>query len=299
GVYALVRVFTLVFPGGSEFPGAQAVLQVVLILAAITMVSGVLGAVTQYEFKRILAWHSISQVGYIVAGVGLLAVPDPQVQALGLAATIVFLMHHGTIKPALFLVAGLVQRREGTTQLRRLGGLGSATPWLAVLFLLPALSLAGLPPSSGFWAKLAVLRALVVAQEWWVLAAAIAAGLLTLLSMMKIWNEAFWKDRPPPPPEMDSETSPAANKPSAAEAEHLARARDVRPVPRGMAAPVVALVILVTAVGLWPQPLLGYADRAAGQLLDPAAYVEAVGVTPPEPQPDSVIAAPPEKDLNP
>lgn len=258
GVYALVRVFTLVFPD------AEPVLWVILVLSAITMVSGVLGAVTQYEFKRILAWHSISQVGYIVAGVGLLAVPDPEVKKLGLAATIVFLVHHGTIKPALFLIAGLVNRREGTTQLRQLGGLGSATPWLAVLFLLSALSLAGLPPSSGFWAKFAVLRALVVAQEWWVLAAALAAGLLTLMSMMKIWNEAFWKNRPSPDDAKTIKGTPAWPTP--------------RPVPRGMIAPVVGLVVLVTAIGLWPQPLLGYADRAAQQLLDPAAYIEAVGV---------------------
>ncbi|MBB6428443.1 proton-conducting transporter transmembrane domain-containing protein [Algisphaera agarilytica] len=262
GVYALVRVFTLVFPD------AEPVLWVILILAAITMVSGVLGAVTQYEFKRILAWHSISQVGYIVAGVGLLAVPDPEVQALGLAAAVVFLVHHGTIKPALFLVAGLVKWREGTTELRQLGGLAGATPWLAALFLLAALSLAGLPPSSGFWAKLAVLRALVVAQEWWVLAAALAAGLLTLMSMMKIWNEAFWKDRPLAEKVQGLEGDPALPKPHA--------------IPKAFAAPVVALIVLVTAIGLWPQPLLGYADRAAAQLLTPSAYVEAVGVPPRE-----------------
>ncbi|MEO1237686.1 MAG: proton-conducting transporter membrane subunit [Planctomycetota bacterium] len=257
GVYALVRTFTLVFPG------AEDVLFVVLIVAGVTMVSGVLGAVTQFEMKRILAWHSISQVGYIVAGVGLLSASDPEVRALGLAAAVVFLVHHGTIKPALFLVAGLVQRRRGTTQLKPLGGLASATPWLAALFLLAALSLAGLPPSSGFWAKLAVLRALVEGAEWWVLAAALAAGLLTLMSMMKIWNEAFWK---PPPPEVNPQVNPEVS--------------GGRAVPWGMAAPVVALVVLVTAIGLWPQPLLGYADRAARQLLDPAAYVEAVGVTP-------------------
>ncbi|MEM6854043.1 MAG: proton-conducting transporter membrane subunit [Planctomycetota bacterium] len=260
GIYALVRVFTLVFPG------AEPVLWVVLILAGITMVSGVLGAVTQYEFKRILAWHSISQVGYIVAGVGLLAVPNPEVQAMGLAATIVFLIHHGTIKPALFLIAGLVNRREGTTELRQLGGLAGASPWLAGLFLLAALSLAGLPPSSGFWAKLAVLRALVVAQEWWVLTAGLVAGLLTLMSMMKIWNEAFWKNRPSAEDAKTIKGTPALKTP--------------RPIPGGMMATVIGLVVLVTAIGLWPQPLLGYADRAAQQLLDPAAYVEAVGVTP-------------------
>ncbi len=251
GVYALVRVFTLVFPE------AELVLWGILVAAGITMVSGVLGAVTQYEFKRILAWHSISQVGYIVAGVGLLASPNPEVQQLGLAATIVFLVHHGTIKPTLFLVAGLVHQREGTTQLKPLGGLANAVPWLAALFLLPALSLAGLPPSSGFWAKLAVLRALVVAQEWWVLAGALAAGLLTLMSMMKIWNEAFWKVRPTPG--MAADPAP-------------------QPLPKGFVAPVVVLVILATAIGVWPQPLLGYADRAAAQLLDPSAYVQAIGV---------------------
>jgi multicomponent Na+:H+ antiporter subunit D len=256
GVYALVRVFTLIFPD------AGPVLWVVLALAGLTMVIGVLGAVTQYDFKRILAWHSISQVGYIVTGVGLLAVDDPQVRRWGLTATIIFLIHHGTIKPALFLVAGLVEWREGTNQLKRLGGLGAATPWLAALFLLSALSLAGLPPSSGFWAKLAVLWALVLAEAWWVLAAALAAGLLTLMSMMKIWNEAFWKDRPSVEAAEVLPGPPAYPRP--------------RPVPMGFAASVVTLVVLVTAIGLWPQPLLGYAQKAAAQLLDPAGYIETV-----------------------
>lgn len=264
GVYALVRVFTLVFPD------AEPVLWVILVLAGVTMVSGVLGAVTQYEFKRILAWHSISQIGYIVAGVGLLASPSEEVRMLGLAATIVFLVHHGTIKPALFLVAGLVNRREGTTQLKPLGGLAGAAPWLAALFLLPALSLAGLPPSSGFWAKLGVVRALVFGEHWWVLAAALCAGLLTLMSMMKIWNEVFWKPR-------RAQATPLANDGSSS-AERVQPGATPRALPWSFVAPVLALVIGVTAIGLWPQPLLGYADRAAAQLLDPSSYVEAIGV---------------------
>lgn len=254
GIYAMIRVLTLVFPE------PEPVLTVVLVLAAITMVSGVLGAVTQFEMKRILAWHSISQVGYIVVGVGLLCAEDAAVRAVGLAATVVFLVHHGLVKPALFLIAGLVNRREGTTQLKPLGGLAGASPWLAALFLISALSLAGLPPSSGFWAKLAVVRATVAAGEWAVLAAALGAGVLTLLSMMKIWNEAFWKVRPGG--EQGGEPEPAAPR------------RPLWPA----ALPVVALVGLITLIGLWPQPLLGYADRAAEQLLDPSSYVEAIGV---------------------
>ncbi|MEM9882912.1 MAG: proton-conducting transporter membrane subunit [Planctomycetota bacterium] len=265
GVYALVRVFTLVFPG------EKIVITAVLIAAGITMLTGVLGAVTQYEMKRILAWHSVSQVGYIVAGVGLLCSGDPAVQALGLAATVVFLIHHGTIKSTLFLVAGLIDRREGTTRLRPIGGLALASPGLAVLFLLPALSLAGLPPSSGFWAKLAVLVALAEGGRWWVLAAALAAGLLTIMSMMKIWNEAFWKERP-----LESVNTP-------------------RRLPATLVTPVLLLVLGTTALGVWPQPLLGYADRAATQLLDPAAYVEAVGIITPK----TGAAAPPTNGADP
>jgi len=256
GVYALVRVFTLIFPD------AQPLLWPILVVSAITMVSGVLGAVTQQEIKRVLAWHSISQVGYIAAGVGLLCIPDPGVRALGLAAAIVFLIHHGTVKPALFLVAGLVHRRAGTTRLKQTGGLANTAPLTAALFLLAALSLAGLPPSSGFWAKLGVVRMAVEAQQWWLLAAALGAGVLTLMSMMKIWNEAFWKQAPA----HHEASAPAASTP----ARHH----------RALAAPVVALVILVTLVGLYPQPLLAYADRAAAQLLDPAGYVEAIGLRP-------------------
>ncbi|NBC11171.1 MAG: Na+/H+ antiporter subunit D [Planctomycetes bacterium] len=276
GVYALLRAFTLLF---TDMPG---VLAVVLVVASITMISGVLGAVTQYEFKRILAWHSISQVGYIVVGLGLLAVPDPRVQALGLAATIVFLIHHGMIKPALFLVAGRVDRRTGTTQLKPLGGMALSTPLLTALFLLPALSLAGLPPSTGFWAKLAVVRSVIAAEHWWVLAAALGAGVLTLLSMMKIWNEVFWKPRP------DSADSPAPT--AGGPPSHR---RDAM----GLAA-LILLVGLVTLLGLWPQPLLRYADNAADQLLTPSAYVEAIGVhrRPPAPTPDAAAVLNPEPD---
>ncbi len=274
GVYALLRVFTLLF---TDMP---AVMMAILVVASITMISGVLGAVTQFEFKRILAWHSISQVGYIVAGLGLMTAPDPQVRALGLAATIVFLIHHGMIKPALFLVAGQVDRQTGTTQLKPLGGLAVAKPLLAVLFLLPALSLAGLPPSTGFWAKLAVLRSVIAGEYWWVLAAALGAGVLTLLSMMKIWNEAFWK------PRAESAAWPPADVP-----------RDGRDTT-GLAA-LIALIGLVTVLGVWPQPLLRYADRAAAQLLTPSVYVEAIGVhrvglptvpgdaSDPDPEPDA------------
>lgn len=256
GIVALVRVFTLIFAA------VEPMFVLVLVLTSITMVSGVLGAVTQYEIKRILAWHSISQVGYIVVGFGLLSSSNPEVKLLGLAAVVVFLVHHGLVKPALFLIGGLVYRATGTTQLKPIGGLARAMPWLAGLFMLAAMSLAGIPPLSGFWAKLAVIRAGLVAEQYGVIAAALAAGLLTLLSMIKIWNEAFWKEKPVDENATEADTNDAV----------LTR------VPLTMVLPTVALVVLVTLIGLFPQGLLGYAERTAGQVLNTADYVEAVGV---------------------
>ncbi len=263
GIYALLRVFTLPLAAVSE------VLPIILVATTITMLSGVLGAVAQMEIKRILAWHSISQVGYIAVGVGLLATPDPRAHLAGLMAAVFFLVHHGLVKPALFLVAGLVQRHLGTTSLDRTGGLYAARPALAVIFLLAALSLAGIPPLSGFWAKLAVLRASALAGQWWVLAVALAAGLLTLLSMLKIWLEAFWKPAP------DPVDDPAAGKPEAADDAGVVGPRDLAGA-RAMWVATVSLVLLVTVLGVVPGPLLAAAQAAATALLDPGSMIEAV-----------------------
>jgi multicomponent Na+:H+ antiporter subunit D len=149
---------------------------------------------------------------------------------------------------------------RGAEELKQIGGLFHDAPWLAALFLVPAFSLAGIPPLSGFWAKLAMIRAGLEAEQWLLVAAAIAAGLLTLLSMIKIWNEAFWK----PPPEEVSRMDGA-----------LAPDRFALAV---MVAPVVVLAAVTIALGLFPQTLFEAAARAADQLLDPAAYRAAVGL---------------------
>ncbi len=263
GVYSLLRVLTLPLAAVPE------VYPLVLVATTVTMLSGVLGAVTQMEMTRILAWHSISQVGYIAVGVGLLSTPDPQVRLAGLVATVFFVVHHGLVKPALFMVAGLVRRELGTTRLQPAGGLYAARPALAVLFLLAALSLAGIPPLSGFWAKLAVLRASVLAEQWWVLAVALAAGLLTLLSMLKIWIEVFWKPAP------GGDGAPAGETNGRDRGADAGRDQRARGAP-AMWAATTALVLLVTVIGLVPGPLLDLAHLAATALLRPDLMVQAV-----------------------
>jgi multicomponent Na+:H+ antiporter subunit D len=236
GIYSMLRIMSL------PFAAVQGWETSIGILAGLSMVLGVLGAVTQFDMRRILAWHSISQIGYMAVGPALMAAPQREAQVAGLAATLFFLIHHGLVKPALFLVAGLVQGLTGTTDLKRSGGLYAARPFLAVLFLLAALSLAGIPPLSGFWAKLAVVQAGLAAGAGWLVAAALAAGLLTLLSMVKIWIEVFWKPAP-----------------------ETAELRDGTGAAGWVA--TVALVLVITLIGLQPRPLFALAEQAAAELI--------------------------------
>jgi multicomponent Na+:H+ antiporter subunit D len=263
GVYALIRVFTVVFPP-SDY-----VLNLLLATAGLTMVMGVLGAVSQSQIRRILSFHIISQIGYMVMGLALLVAPDPSTRRLGIAAAIFYIAHHIVVKTNLFLIGGTVRALTGTERLDRLGGLLNSTPWLGILFLIPALSLAGVPPLSGFWAKLAVIKAGFGAQQYLLTAVALFAGVLTLVSMLKIWSEAFWK----PGPESNAHEDGADDQPT----------RPGR--PRRLAlliAPSVALALFTLAIGLYPQALLSASQRAADELLDRGSYVSAVGLSPVE-----------------
>lgn len=238
GVYALVRMFTLLFNQDPTF-----IQPLILTLAALTMIVGVFGAAVQTDIRRLLSFHIVSQIGYLLMGLGLGG------QA-ALAATVYFMVHVILAKTALFLVAGLAQKIQGSFELKQMGGLAALRPWLALLFLIPALSLAGLPPLSGFFAKLALVAAGLEARSYWVVAAALGVSLLTLYSMTKVWNEAFWKERP------------------------AGRVRAVGSRPLWLAAG--GLVAASLAVGLAAGPLLDLAGAAAVQLADPTSYLAAV-----------------------
>ncbi len=177
GIYAMIRFHTLT---QMEDLGAA-----MLIIAGFTMVIGGLGALAQSDVKRILSFHIISQIGYMLMGLGLFT-------AAGVAGAILFLIHNMPVKTVLFLVGGLIENDQGTSTLERSGGVASRRPVLAVLFAIPALSLAGLPPFSGFVAKLAVIAAAIAEASVLITVAALLAGVLTLLSMAKIWLGVFW-----------------------------------------------------------------------------------------------------------
>lgn len=177
GVYALVRTETQLFAGSQQ--------TLFLVIAGFTMIVGVLGAIAQSDVKRILSFHIVSQIGFMLLGLGI-GTPA------AVAATVFYILHHIPVKTSLFLVEGLVESEAGTSSLDRIGGMLHRSGPLAVLFLLPAFSLAGIPPFSGFVAKLGVARAGFADGEYVVVGASLVASLLTLLSMGKIWNGIFW-----------------------------------------------------------------------------------------------------------
>jgi multicomponent Na+:H+ antiporter subunit D len=240
GVYACMRVFTLVYPC------QEALLSNLLIpIGILTMITGVFGAASQYFIPRILSFHIISQIGYMIVGLGLFT-------RGALAATVFYVIHHILVKSNLFLIGGIIGHRTGTQHLLRTGGLYQKAPWLAVLFLIPAMSLGGIPPLSGFFAKFALVREGLILEAWLVVGVSLAVGLLTLYSMIKIWNEAFWKYAP------TGERQPD------------------RKVPFLMLAPCVALALCTVAFGIFPGVFMELAERSADQLKNPSAYIQAV-----------------------
>jgi multicomponent Na+:H+ antiporter subunit D len=245
GVYSMIRLFTLVFVHDAGFTH-----KLILTVAGLTMVTGVLGAVAQTEFRRLLSFHIVSQIGYPLMGLALFTPP-------ALAGAIFFMFHVSIAKAALFLTGGMVYKLRGTYDLKKLGGMFQPSPVLATLFLIPALSLAGIPPLAGFWAKFALLRAGLENAEYAIVATALVVSALTLFSMTKIWAEVFWKR-------------------SGACVDAPGLATRPRRVAITMIAPTLLLVMLTVVIGLLADPFFAIAARAAEQLLDRGEYIRAV-----------------------
>ncbi len=251
GVYAVLRTQTLLFPGD------RTIAAVLLVLAALTMVVGILGAVVQDDVKRVLSFTIVSHIGYMLLGLGLYSVA-------GLAGAILYTVHHIVVQTALFLVAGLMERREGTSSMARSGGLQHVAPLLAVLYLLPALSLAGIPPLSGFVAKVGLLQAGLDDGGGLAVTATVAAvltSLLTLYAVGRVWTRVFWG--PVAPVVVDKDLDDALD---------VGTERTPALMLGASIVAVGGMLSLTVVAG----PLYGLADRAAGDLLDRTGYISAV-----------------------
>jgi multicomponent Na+:H+ antiporter subunit D len=250
GVYAIIRSQLLLFPAGSR-PAA-----LLLVIAGATMIVGVLGAIAQDDVKRILSFTIVSQIGYMVMGLGFFTVA-------GVAAVVFSMVHHIVVKTTLFLTGGLIEQLAGSSRLSRIGDMLRTAPLLAILFLLPALSLAGVPPLSGFVSKLALIEAGLAAKQYPVVAVSLLVSLLTLLSMFRIWVGVFWN------PAVESSPAGGDRRPVRAGGHRLGG-------PVAMVVPTALLVLTSLGIAAGAGPIYAFSERAARDLLDPAAYIEEV-----------------------
>ncbi|MEM6490091.1 MAG: proton-conducting transporter membrane subunit [Pseudomonadota bacterium] len=249
GVYSLLRVFTLVFP-----PGDPVIEGILYGAAGLTIALGALGAAAEDEMRRIFSFHIVSQIGVMTLG---LAIGTP----LALAGAVFYFFHHIPAMMNLFLVGGIISREcGGAERLGRIGGLYGLAPWLAVLFLVPALSLIGVPPLSGFWAKLFMVRAGVEAEQYLMAGLILAASVLTFFYLGRLFVAAFWQ----PYPGEDEGALPGALAPGV-----------VYP-PRRLVFSVMALGGVTVVISLYASVFYDVAAYAAGELSDPISYLRAV-----------------------
>jgi multicomponent Na+:H+ antiporter subunit D len=256
GIYAMIRTETLLFPG-------ERINTVLMIAAALTMIVGILGALAQADIKRMLSFTLISHIGYLVFGLALSSV-------IGMAATIYYVAHHITIQTTLFLVTGLIERRAGTANVDRLGGLARISPVLALLFFIPAMNLAGIPPFSGFVGKLGIMQGGIAENTWitWTLvSASVLTSLLTLLAVSRIWARGFWRK---------AEDVENPERILLQKSLVHARAANKRLLPSAMVAPTALLVAMSLAFTVFAGPLMNFSRAAAQDMYERTPYLEAV-----------------------
>ena len=242
--YACLRIYVLVFgvsAGAAAVPGLPAAFA---LLAGATMIVSVLAAIAQTDIRRVLSFHVAGQVGYLMMGLAVASL-------LGVGAAIFYTMHTMLVQTGLFLGAGAIARANGGYDLRTAGGLMRGRPLLAALFAVLALSISGVPPLSGFWAKFLVIDAAFRTGSTayaWLAVVALLAGFLTLYSMSTVWAQAFWRRR-------------------------VRGRRRARRVPPAMIAAVALLAACTLGIGLAFEPVARLARDAARQLT-PAAVPE-------------------------
>lgn len=263
GIYAIIRTETVLF--------AESNLRTpLLVVGALTMIVGILGAIAQSEIKRLLSFTLISHIGYMIFGVAMGTVE-------GLTAAIFYTVHHIIVQSALFLAIGLVEQRNGTTSIRKLGGLAVLAPGLSMLFFIPALNLAGIPPFSGFIGKAALFQAGFETRDWLIfvlVAAGALTSLLTLYVIGKTWNLAFWRD-PDDAEEPTEDLVEEFEERKAALADGQ-RWQGTETMPRTMIVSATLMVAVSVLVTVFAGTIWDISARAAENLRSPSTYVSSV-----------------------
>lgn len=246
GIYALIRIFTLIF-----IPDVFT-RHLILTVAVATIITGAFGALVRRDLRRIFSYLIICHIGYMVAGLGMFTF-------VALTGTIFYLVHDIVIKTNLFLITGVIFRIKGSVKLKELGGLQKTYPYFTFLVALVLFSLVGVPPLSGFWAKIPLLQAAFTTRSYLTLAAILFGSLITLLLAARIWSAVFWK--------------------KGVESEYE-KTNDFRQLPflqrTSLLLPVYFLAFVTMYIGFGAEHIFNLSQRVAGELLNPMLYVQAV-----------------------
>ncbi|MCC7577281.1 MAG: cation:proton antiporter [Methanomethylovorans sp.] len=243
GVYGMLRVFFFIFTDvlGMFQP-------IIILLALLTIGIGAASAVAQTDVKRLLAYSSVSQIGYVFLGIGF--------GSLGaIAASLVYLVNHAIAKSLLFLTSGGIIHHAGTRDMNKMGGMVNSSPFMAAAFLIGGMSIAGLPPMGGFISKFSLFDAGIIGQHYTEIAIALLFAVFSLFYMFRAWLLMFWGEK-------------RDVKAYGEYSEH-----GTSPL---IYVPIAILALAVLILGVYAEPLLSLAQATAVQILDPQPYIDAV-----------------------
>jgi proton-translocating NADH-quinone oxidoreductase chain N len=229
--YALARTVSIFYPSWPQ------ITIFLVALGAFTMVLGIVMAVVQDDLKRLLAYSSVSQMGYVLMGLGLGTY-------LGCYGGLFHLVNHAIYKALLFMCVGSVIYATGARNIHELGGLGKKMPITSACFFVGALAISGFPPLNGFMSKITIYLATAEAGMWWATMIAIFTSVLTLVALVHTAYTVFWGQP---------------------RSEKVARA-DVREVPVSMWLPMAILAAACVVLGIFPQAIYPLLDKAAAVL---------------------------------
>lgn len=245
GLYAMFRVFTLIFIP-NDF------LRIVLIvLAILTILTGAFGAIIKHDIRRLFSYLIVCHIGFIVGGLGLYT-------KIAFMGAVFYLIHDIMVKTNLFLISGLIRQLRGTLDTAKLGGLYSEYPKISLLIALVLFSLVGIPPLSGFWPKIYLFEAGFHAENYFFIASLILASFITLYVIAKLWAEVFWKEASVTEPLTDTFSTLT-----------LLR-KTLLVLPVGMLAAVTLII------GLNAEFIIQVIDRISNEMLDTTPYIKAV-----------------------
>ncbi|MGD1887009.1 MAG: Na+/H+ antiporter subunit D [Cohaesibacteraceae bacterium] len=245
GIYALLRL------GGMLFPAAFGTFQDVLLWVAIlTSLLGAAGALASSDIRKMLGFLVLSGIGAMFVGIAV-ASPD------GVHGAVLYAVHSILVMAALYLAAGVIGRMTGSFDLRSVGGLYRASPFFAAMFLILVFAISGLPPFSGFWPKVLLVRAAMTAGEAWLTAAYLLSSFIAMIAIGRVWLFAFWRNGQQDGSEVAIQPLSLADQ-------------------RAFLTPIAVLVVVIVGIGIIADPAVYMAGIAAAGLFDPSAYITAI-----------------------